>query len=102
MFKLSPSSLGLLTALGFSSLVHGDTRNWNPSGQGCVDPSGYLSCYKAQSDQAVSCVDFCTSSEPAGSEELTLCEAGCGGAWLAGNIGCWIQGCWNQVCGLDS
>ncbi len=75
------------------------TANYNPSGTGCVDPSGFLSCYSAQGTKAVSCVNFCDSTIPDQSGiTYQNCVLGCEGAWLAGNIGCWIQGCWNQVC----
>ncbi|CZR69644.1 uncharacterized protein PAC_19544 [Phialocephala subalpina] len=74
-----------------------DTRNWNPTGQGCVDPNGFLSCYATQSSNAVSCVGFCDSNTVKGTGAYTDCILGCNGAWLASNVGCWIQSCWNQV-----
>jgi hypothetical protein len=77
--------------------VIADPRNFNPSGEGCVDQSGFLSCYKSQAVAAVDCENFCVTSTKKGSEEAESCSRGCGGHWLAANIGCWIQSCWNEV-----
>ncbi|KAE8441186.1 hypothetical protein EG329_005786 [Mollisiaceae sp. DMI_Dod_QoI] len=74
-----------------------DTRNWNPTGEGCVDTKGFLSCYDTQSSNADSCVQFCDSNFVKGTGAYTDCILGCNGAWLASNVGCWIQSCWNQV-----
>jgi hypothetical protein len=86
-------ALGLCLA----STVLGDTRDWNPTGDGCVDSTGFLSCYETQSNNAVSCVQFCESNNVKGTQVYQDCILGCNGAWLASNLGCWIQSCWNQV-----
>lgn len=95
------SNLRFLAAVVLSvapASVLSDTRNWNPTGQGCVDTKGFLSCYDTQSSNAVSCVNFCDSSTVKGTEAYEDCLLGCNGAWLASNVGCWIQSCWNQAC----
>ncbi|KAH6714288.1 hypothetical protein DL95DRAFT_368996 [Leptodontidium sp. 2 PMI_412] len=87
----------ILVITALASVVAADARNWNPTGQGCVDTDGFLSCYQSRVDDAVGCVKACNSTTKAGTELNQNCILGCNGAWLAGNIGCWIQGCWNQV-----
>jgi hypothetical protein len=74
------------------------TTNWNPYGEGCVDPTGFLSCYATQSSKASSCTSACASSNTKGSSTYNICVNECKELWLADNIGCWIQSCWNQVC----
>lgn len=73
------------------------TLNLDPTGQGCVDPQGFLDCYEAQVNQAATCLataqKTCTSSPT----ELAECVVGCAGYQRAGNIGCWLQSCWNQA-----
>ena len=95
MYRRVTILVDLLSVLG---LVQASTLNLDPTGQGCVDPKGFLDCYQAQEDQAVTCVatakKTCTSSD----QELGECVVGCAGAQLAGNIGCWLQSCWNQAC----
>ncbi len=73
-----------------------DASNQNPTGEGCVDPQGYLSCYAAQVKQAAFCTE--TVNKTCDAQQINNCIAGCYGAQLAGNIGCWIQSCWNKVC----
>lgn len=82
----------------FVTTVVADARNWNPTGEGCVDTQGFLSCYEAQTNNAVGCIKVCNSTTKAATQINQDCILGCNGAWLAGNIGCWIQSCWNQVC----
>ncbi|KAF8847563.1 hypothetical protein BDZ45DRAFT_320904 [Acephala macrosclerotiorum] len=93
----SKSSLAAFVLCFGPASVVCDTRNWNPTGQGCVDPKGFLSCYDNQSSNAVSCTAFCDSNTVKGTKAYTDCILGCNGAWLASNVGCWIQSCWNQV-----
>lgn len=88
--------IGLALCLA-PALVLSDTRNWNPTGEGCVDSKGYLSCYDTQSNNAVDCIAFCDSNSVKGTGAYQDCLLGCNGAWLAGNLGCWVQSCWNQV-----
>lgn len=78
------------------------SQNFNPTGQGCVDPQGFLSCYQKQIDQVPACASLCNGANAAGSTGLQTCLVGCNGAQLAGNVGCWIQSCWNQVCATPS
>lgn len=95
--KLDLSLLAAVILASAPTSVLCDTRNWNPTGQGCVDPKGFLSCYDTRSSNAVSCVSFCDSDTVKGTGAYEDCILGCGGAQLAGNVGCWIQSCWNQV-----
>jgi hypothetical protein len=98
MFASRFSHLVFLWAIvGEFSYVIADFRNFNPTGEGCVDQSGFVSCYKAQAAAAVDCENFCTTSTTKGSDEAESCSQGCSGHWLAGNVGCWIQSCWNEV-----
>ncbi|KAH7416638.1 hypothetical protein BKA64DRAFT_655640 [Cadophora sp. MPI-SDFR-AT-0126] len=95
---LLPSFIrNIMLMLGLATIIVADARNWNPTGQGCVDTDGFLTCYQARIDDAVGCVKACNSTSKAGTQINQDCILGCNGAWLAGNIGCWIQGCWNQV-----
>ncbi|KAH8589623.1 hypothetical protein B0O99DRAFT_692358 [Bisporella sp. PMI_857] len=87
----------VLLVCGLVSTVAADARNWNPTGAGCVDTDGFLSCYETQANNAVSCLKVCNSTTEAATQINQNCILGCNGAWLAGNIGCWIQSCWNQV-----
>lgn len=77
-------------------LSHADASNLNPKGEGCVDPDGYLDCYAAQEKQASFCVN--TVNKTCDAQQVNNCISSCYGAQLAGNIGCWIQSCWNRVC----
>lgn len=69
--------------------------NYNPDGTGCVDPQGFVDCYSAQADQLTSCTE--TAKNTCSADEYQTCLLGCSGAQLAGNVGCWVQSCWNQV-----
>jgi hypothetical protein len=91
--------ISAILLVGLCSTVVADlTVNYNPTGAGCVDSKGFLSCYQAQIDKAVSCNKACNSTIPDyNSNVYQNCVLGCTGSWLAGNIGCWIQSCWNQV-----
>ena len=82
------------TALGQTNF----TTNWNPTGEGCVDTTGFLSCYDDQGAKGTSCTNACATSNKKGSSAYNTCVNGCEQLWLADNVGCWIQSCWNQVC----
>lgn len=73
------------------------TTDWNPLGEGCVDTKGFLSCYSDQSSKAASCTSTCAANNPKGSNQYNTCVDACDELWLADNLGCWIQSCWNQV-----
>ena len=89
-------TLGLLSSsFLLHTAVNADATNLNPTGAGCVDPEGYLACYAAQSKQAASCTD--TINKTCDAQQIGNCLSACAGAQLGGNIGCWIQSCWNQV-----
>jgi hypothetical protein len=91
--------LGLFLSLSHSAIAYSasDVLNLNPTGKGCVDPSGYLSCYAAQAVSFDNCMTLATSSCRISASALAECQLGCYGAYLAGHIGCWLQSCWNQV-----
>jgi hypothetical protein len=94
-------SLGfLLKLVALSPVVAGQalTQNWNPNGDGCVDSSGFLSCYNNLATKGASCLDGCDNNNVKGSQAYKNCVSACTGVWLAGNLGCWLQSCWNQVC----
>jgi hypothetical protein len=85
-------------ALGQTNLLQTNfTTNWNPTGEGCVDTVGFLSCYTDQGTTANSCADACSASNKKGSAPYNTCVTACDQLWYAGNIGCWLQSCWNQV-----
>ncbi|KAH8748570.1 hypothetical protein F5882DRAFT_470916 [Hyaloscypha sp. PMI_1271] len=91
-------------ALGQTNLLQTNvTTNWNPTGEGCVDTVGFLSCYADQGITANSCADACSVSNKKGSAPYNTCVTACDQLWYAGNIGCWLQSCWNQVysCGYQ-
>lgn len=93
----------LLTFVGLlatATTVLAGVQNYNPTGQGCVDPDGFLACYDKQMQLATGCAGACNSTNAAGSSGLQNCLVGCNGAQLAGNLACWVQSCWNQVRGL--
>lgn len=81
----------LVDLLSVLSLVHAVALNLNPSGQGCVDPNGFLECFQAQENQAATCLATAKKTCSSSDQELAECVAGCDGAELAGNIGCWLQ-----------
>jgi hypothetical protein len=84
------------TALGQTNF----TTNWNPTGEGCVDSTGFISCYNDHSNTGVSCQQACANNNKKGTAEYNTCMNACEALWLAGNVGCWLQSCWNQVCFL--
>jgi hypothetical protein len=95
---LTAASVALIA---FSSVARAQTNfttNWNPLGEGCVDTTGFLSCYSDQSSKAASCTNVCTQSNTKDTPAYNTCIDACDELWLADNIGCWIQSCWNQVC----
>src|SRR5580658_5868507 len=86
------------TVLGQTNLLQTNfTTNWNPTGEGCVDATGFLSCYAAQGAKADSCASACSAGNTKGSAGYNTCMIACNELWYAGNIGCWLQSCWNQV-----
>jgi hypothetical protein len=87
-----------LVLLSTTALGQALTGNWNPTGEGCVDTTGFLSCYNDQSSTATSCLDSCDNHNQKETRAYTNCVLSCNQAWLAANVGCWIQGCWNQAC----
>lgn len=92
------------SVLGQTNLVPINfTANWNPTGDGCVDASGFLSCYTSQGSKAATCKAACAASDTKGSSAYNTCANLCEVAWLGDNLGCWIQSCWNQVysCGYQ-
>jgi hypothetical protein len=78
-------------------LVATQATNLNPGGVGCVDPSGYTSCYTTSGYNFGTCAEFCTKSYVAGTTEYENCAAACQAVNWATNIGCWMQSCWNKV-----
>jgi hypothetical protein len=84
------------TALGQTNF----TTNWNPTGEGCVDTTGFISCYNDHTNTGVSCQETCANNNKKGTAEYNTCMNACEALWLAGNVGCWLQSCWNQVCFL--
>lgn len=77
------------------SLAYADATNLNPTGQGCVDPNGYLQCYSDNADKLTSCMD--NAQKTCTGDTLTECQLACGDTQMAANIGCWLTSCWNQV-----
>jgi hypothetical protein len=77
------------------------TTNWNPNEDGCVDTKGFLSCYDTQVLTGVNCLDNCANDNQEGTTAYKTCVSGCTGHWLASNVGCWLETCWNQVRLLD-
>lgn len=91
-----------LAVIASASVVRAElnfTTNWNPTGEGCVDTDGFLSCYDDQAGKASSCTKGCESSNTKDSSEYNTCINNCERLLYADNIGCWLQSCWNQVCG---
>jgi hypothetical protein len=82
-------------AASISNTVAGDADNLNPTGEGCVDPKGFLDCYADQQTKATECAT--NAPKTCSGDTLTECLAACGNSQLAGNVGCWVQSCWNQV-----
>jgi hypothetical protein len=94
-------TLTAVTFFAFYSTALGQTNfttNWNPTGEGCVDPTGFVSCYNDHSNTGVSCQTACANNNKKGTPEYNTCMDACEALWLAGNVGCWLQSCWNQVC----
>jgi hypothetical protein len=84
-------------------LVATQATNLNPGGVGCVDPSGYTSCYTTSGYNFGTCAEFCTKSYVVGTTEYESCAAACLAVNWATNIGCWMQSCWNKIysCGYQ-
>jgi hypothetical protein len=86
----------LLATLGLACIVFGDTRNLNPTGEGCVDSEEFLSCYQKKGDIAATCASECNMTVPTNVPAIQMmpntadqtCLEGCDGAWLAGSLGC--------------
>ena len=92
---------GVIILFEYNSLFVGQispSLNLNPDGIGCVDPKGFVSCYAAVSGTASSnCPNDCEKDYQQGTNPYKQCLTACNDNWYAGNIGCWIQSCWNQV-----
>ena len=84
------------TAL-FASLVYSQATNLNPGGAGCVDPSGYTSCYATSATNFGNCGQVCTQEFAPSTKPFEDCAAACLATNWATNIGCWLQSCWNRV-----
>jgi hypothetical protein len=98
MLALPSSRIALLAVLlGLISIVYGDAHNFNPTGQGFIDPKGFVDCYQAQVVQVTACVEVVNKTCRGDQKTYKNCLQGCYSAQLAGNIGCWVQSCWNQV-----
>lgn len=85
-----------LILLRLSTSFAEELDNLNPAGVGCVDPQGYLDCYAEQSNQLTDCMKVANETCVSAGNYQT-CALGCGGAYHASKIGCWLQSCWNQV-----
>jgi len=88
-------------SLGLVSNARGDARNWNPTGEGCVDPKRFLSCFEEAVTDTTSCASGCEARDAKETKAYQDCLLACSGFQLASNVGCWIESCWNQV-NLDS
>lgn len=97
-------SLSFSLTVAFLSLfiyVNGSINDFDtnsPSGEGCVDTTGFLECFKAQESSFIDCGTFCNTAESLQNRNYNDCIVGCGETRAAANIGCWIQSCWSQVC----
>lgn len=91
--KFTSRAIALVSVAASISITVAE--NLNPTGEGCVDPKGFLDCYADQVTKATECAS--DAQKTCSGDSLTECLAGCGNAQLAGNVGCWVQGCWNQV-----
>ncbi|KAG9245429.1 hypothetical protein BJ878DRAFT_548083 [Calycina marina] len=87
----------LLKLLLVVTAVFAGTENYNPTGEGCVDARGFLSCYAEAVTLTAGCVAGCKETSTIATDTHDLCLAGCNGAQLAGNLACWVQSCWNQL-----
>jgi hypothetical protein len=74
------------TRSGISALETGNV------GDGCVDPREFASCFKQTEDAFVDCGVRCNITRPSPD-----CILQCGKTRDAGNFGCAIENCWNQV-----
>ena len=81
----------------FATLVYSQAKDLNPEGVGCVDPSGYTSCYATSASKFTGCGEACMNQYSQGSTDFEDCINGCSATNWATNIGCWLQTCWNQV-----
>ena len=66
-----------------------------------MDSAGFLSCYADQASVANTCAANCTATfdknKDTEKNDYNVCIIGCNQPWYAGNIGCWLESCWNQV-----
>jgi len=96
--------------LGLITLTLAQANNLNPSGEGFVDPQSLVDCYATQSSNFDACMVFANTtcqlpyrmSDPALylPPKVTTANAltgewvlGCGYAYLASKIGCWLESC---------
>lgn len=91
MFTHPIRSIVNVAVLLLASAVADDST---PDSTGCVDPSGFEQCYKANSDALTTCVNTVSDRCSGATDE---CLAACGNVQNAANIGCWVQSCWNHV-----
>jgi hypothetical protein len=101
-FNVSPTSAkmfskALISTALLPSLVYSQATNLNPGGAGCVDPSGYTSCYATSATNFGNCGQVCTQEYAPATKQFETCAAACSAANWATNIGCWLQSCWNRV-----
>ncbi|PMD34499.1 hypothetical protein L207DRAFT_589090 [Hyaloscypha variabilis F] len=90
-------SKALISTALLPSLVYSQAENLNPGGAGCVDPSGYTSCYATSATNFGNCGQVCTQEYAPATKQFETCAAACSAANWATNIGCWLQSCWNRV-----
>jgi len=77
-----PSCSSLVLVVTFFALlafVRASTTNYNPTGAGCVDPKGFVSCYQTQLDTASKCSGTCNATDAAGTQARNMCLTGCDG-----------------------
>ncbi|KAE9366568.1 hypothetical protein N431DRAFT_515018 [Stipitochalara longipes BDJ] len=98
---MAPTSKLFLALIVSSSMVLGAatnfTTNWNPNGDGCGGTKGFLSCYGTQASKGVTYLDNCANNNKEGTTAYQSCTNEYTGLWLASNVGCWLESCWNQV-----
>lgn len=71
--------------------------NLNSNGRDCIDPSGFLKCYAAQEHETVVCINDWAPKYCQSKTSRHNCMKSCFSRQNVGNIGCWLQSCWNQV-----
>lgn len=69
----------------------------NPTGEGCIDPTGFLQCYSNIENIDLFTVEDLCAQYTTPSDEWSDCVLAAYYVGLAGNIGRWIQSCWNML-----